>query len=265
VRNILYPFIFVVATVSLWETVATAQNVVAHRGYHLEDGCPENSIASLKASQRIGVYGSEFDIWLTKDGKVMICHNAAYESDPLKRKLKESDYRDLKRLKLANGEKVPTFEAYVKQAKKGAKGREVPTKLICEMKDHGSDSLNQALFAAAYGIIRKYGMEDMIVWQSFNLRLCSYAAGITGNHNVVCICTSLNNLITPTELNAAGVSGANYGYRIYDAHPEFIDQLHSFGMTAGLCAEDDMDIIRRMVASGVDTIGTNRPLDVLSL
>ena len=44
-----------------------------------------------------------------------------------------------------------------------------------------------------------------------------------------------------------------------------IDALHRLGLTAGLCAEDDMAVLHRFVEAGIDLIGTNRPLEALEL
>lgn len=40
--------------------------VIAHRGYWDCEGSAQNSIASLKKAAEAGVYGSEFDVQMTK-------------------------------------------------------------------------------------------------------------------------------------------------------------------------------------------------------
>ena len=53
--------------------------IVAHRGYWACEagGNSHNSIASLKAAQDLGVWGSEFDVNMTKDGELMVFHDDA--------------------------------------------------------------------------------------------------------------------------------------------------------------------------------------------
>ena len=41
--------------------------VIAHRGFWKTQGSAQNSITSLLKADSIGCYGSEFDVWLTKD------------------------------------------------------------------------------------------------------------------------------------------------------------------------------------------------------
>ena len=43
--------------------------------YH-KDGAAQNSVAALAKAQELGIYGSEFDVWITADGKV---HVALYK------------------------------------------------------------------------------------------------------------------------------------------------------------------------------------------
>ena len=51
--------------------------IVAHRGFWKSEqgGMSENSIASLKAAQDAGLWGSECDIHLTADDVIIVNHN----------------------------------------------------------------------------------------------------------------------------------------------------------------------------------------------
>ena len=53
--------------------------VIAHRGYWNCDGSAQNSIASLGKAQKLGIYGSEFDVWMTSDGVPVVFHDATVE------------------------------------------------------------------------------------------------------------------------------------------------------------------------------------------
>lgn len=235
-------------------TAANAQNVVAHRGFHLEKGVPENSIASLMASQRIGAWGSEFDIWLTADDVVVISHDHFYHTDSLKRVIKNTTYAELSDIRLSNGEPIPTFEAYVEQAAK------VPsTKLICELKQHGDEKRDFELFDKAYKIIRKHKMEDQIVWQTFSYSLCKHARSVSKDAKVVYISLTEKGYKPASKIAADGISGVNYKYTLLDSHPEFMEEARKLGITYGLCIEDNPETIARFVPLGIYTIGTNRP------
>ena len=58
-------------------SVMHAQNtqLIAHRGFWKTENSAQNSISSLKNAQQLGVYGSEFDVRMTKDSVLMINHD----------------------------------------------------------------------------------------------------------------------------------------------------------------------------------------------
>ena len=54
--------------------VSAQPQVIAHRGFHATDGSARNSIAALEKAQKLGVFGSECDVNLSKDGEVLVVH-----------------------------------------------------------------------------------------------------------------------------------------------------------------------------------------------
>lgn len=237
-----------------------ATRIVAHRGFHLEENTPENSLAALRASRRIGAWGSEFDIWLTRDDSVVVNHDKWFATDTARRVIAETDYADLQDVRLSNGEEIPTLAAFIAQTKE-----QPGTKLVCELKRHGSEERNRRLFDQAYRLAAREKVLNRFVWQTFDFGLCRYILEKDPHATVVWICTKEEKLRTPQEIAAAGISGVNFRYTLYDAHPDMIDALHRLGLTAGLCAEDDMAVLHRFVEAGIDLIGTNRPLEALEL
>lgn len=50
--------------------------IIAHRGYwNTQPKTSENSIKALENAQRLKIYGSEFDVRMTKDGILVINHD----------------------------------------------------------------------------------------------------------------------------------------------------------------------------------------------
>ena len=75
----------------------------------------------------------EFDVWLTKDNKLVINHDPVY-------KMKYMEYSKgdaLTGLKLSNGENLPSLEQYLEAGKK------CNTKLILELKALNSKSVKR--------------------------------------------------------------------------------------------------------------------------
>ena len=79
-----------------------AKQVIAHRGYWKTEGSAQNSISSLQNTYKIGVYGSEFDVHITRDGEVVVFHDDDVEGI----KIENANYADIKDKRLKNGEKI---------------------------------------------------------------------------------------------------------------------------------------------------------------
>ena len=53
--------------------------VIAHRGFWDTPGSAQNSIAALIKADSIGCYGSEFDVWLSKDNVLIVNHDPRFK------------------------------------------------------------------------------------------------------------------------------------------------------------------------------------------
>ena len=62
-------------TVSLTDAAMPYPRLCAHRGF----GGPENSLVSLASAVDLGAEEIEFDIWVTRDGEIVACHDADLE------------------------------------------------------------------------------------------------------------------------------------------------------------------------------------------
>ena len=82
--------------------------ITAHRGYWKceEAKNAQNSIASFRLAQEYGLWGSEFDVRLTKDNVVVVNH----DSDINGKVVRDHNYDDIKDELLSNGEKICTLE-----------------------------------------------------------------------------------------------------------------------------------------------------------
>ncbi len=93
-----------------------AGGICAHRGYSA--GFPENTKTAFAAAIKAGVQMVEFDVRLTKDGKLVVIHNETVDKTTNgKGKVSEMTYKQISQLdagswknKKFKGEKIPTFE-----------------------------------------------------------------------------------------------------------------------------------------------------------
>ena len=101
--------------------------VVAHRGFWTAEGSAQNSIRALVKADSIGCWGSEFDVWMTQDGKLVVNHDDNINGIVIE----TSTSKEVTAQKLANGEHVPYLSAYLDAFRKHPN-----LKVVCELKAH---------------------------------------------------------------------------------------------------------------------------------
>ncbi len=228
-------------------------HIVAHRGYH-PGNIPENSIASLEAAQKLGVYGSELDVYITTDSVVVLYHDTTLRgtSDHADNvgfkglRVDECSYEQLKPYKLCNGEGLPTLEDYVVQAKKYPK-----TKLILEIKGHNSHEKNMRVTKACYEIIKNSNMQDQVEYISFNYEICKKLVEYDPNAMV----QYLGGNKKPADVFKDGIRGIDYRHDLLT--DEMIQSAHELGMTVNVWTINSQSEIARFLNKGVDLVTTD--------
>ena len=225
--------------------------VVAHRGYWNCEaaGFSENSIASLKAAQDSLCWGSECDIRLTRDGVVIVNHN----KDINGKIVEEYDFEDFTGDLLPNGERRPTLDEYIEQAKVGFPG----TKLIIELKSLSSEEKESLLVEKTFKALKAHGAYDpkniiFITFSHFMCRKIATEAPEFANQY-------LNGDIAPADLALEGINGIDYETNVFKAHPEWIEQSRALGMSTNVWTVNKPEDIKYMIGLGVGAITTNCP------
>lgn len=87
------------------------ETYIAHRGLFRPENIPENSCAAFACAVEQG-YGIELDVQLTKDGQLVVFHDATLtRMCGVKRTLRECTYRELSEFTLGKStEKIPLFQ-----------------------------------------------------------------------------------------------------------------------------------------------------------
>lgn len=82
----------------------------AHRGFHSEEGVPENSMAAFRRAKELG-YGIEMDVQLTKDNVMVIHHDYHLKRTcGVNRYIKDLTYEELSKYRLmGTRERIPRF------------------------------------------------------------------------------------------------------------------------------------------------------------
>ena len=233
---------------------AGAQNtkVVAHRGYWDTPNNAQNSITALETAQKIPVYGSEFDVNMTSDGVMVVSHGPKLESIP---DVQKASYKEVKKVRLKNGEKVPTLKQYLKQGKKG------DIKLIFELKVHPAWEIENTAVRKSVEMVKKMNLEKQVEFISFSLEACKQLAQLMPE----CMVQYLNGKIPPKELKEMGIMGVDYHYSNFEQNPQWVKEAHDLGMIVNVWTVNNEEMMQKMIDLKVDYITTDAPEKALEL
>ena len=224
--------------------------VIAHRGYWKTEGSAQNSIRSLLKADSIDVYGSEVDVWLSADGIPMVNHDATVILNGKKLSMEETTADTLKQVKLANGESLPSFEAYL-----DAFATCENTKLIVEFKTHKEKTHEDELAAKVIQTVHKRHLQNRVEYISFGKNLVEQVRKLDPKAKIY----YLNGDLTPAELSAMGTAGLDYHYNVLFRHPEWVKQAHVKDLKVNVWTVNSQEDIQKVIDLGVDFITTDEP------
>ena len=250
-KNILFTFYFLLLSIALFGKT----QVIAHRGYWQQEGSAKNSISSLKNAQELGVYGSELDVHITSDGVPVVNHDDSIQGYDIN----HTPFRELKQVKLENGEPIPTLKAYLKQAMKNK-----DTKLIIEIKYKKDADLEKRTVHSVVDLVKKLNMEQQVEYISFSMNICKELLQETPNTPIAYLAYK-DFIFSPKELKDTGVSGLDYYYTLLLQKPEWIQEAKSLGLSVNAWTVNDPQIIQKLIDLKVDYITTDEPEKTLEL
>lgn len=226
--------------------------VIAHRGHWNCNGAAMNSVAAMKNAYNAGVYGSEFDVHSTADGVVVVNH----DDDIHGVVIEHAKYADIKDMKLANGETLPTLRQYLAEGKKLGK-----MQLILEIKSHETPEMENSCVAEAVKEVAEAGLKSRVDYISFSMNACEQVL----NCDPAAAVYYLGSDVAPDTLKAKGMAGMDYYGEAIARNPEWVKRCHELGMKVNVWTIDEVRDIQRFVDAGVDYITTNKPEEALKI
>lgn len=145
--------------------------VAAHRGWCAK--YPENTMPAFRAALEIGVDQLETDVRITKDGELVLIHDATVDRTT-NGTGKVCDYtlEELRALDAGNGEKIPTLTEFMELVK------DHPTLTIdLELKEYplpGWEAVSYDVCDRVLKIVEEYGFADRMVINSWSGKLNEY-------------------------------------------------------------------------------------------
>lgn len=240
----------------------SAVDIIAHRG--ASHDAPENTLAAFQLGWKQQADAVELDIWLTKDGKIIVCHDSdTKRTTGTAKKIPESTLAELRALEAGSwkdakwkGEKLPTLTEALAAIPAGKRlvieikcGPEVLPELERDLKASGKPA-------------------SQLVIISFGYEVCAQAKKLFPQIPVLFLSSfkqdKASSTWTPTaetlikKAKAAGLDGLNLSHKgPLDA--AFVNQTHAAGLKFYVWTVNDADVARKLLAAGADGITTDRP------
>ncbi|MBQ3005023.1 MAG: hypothetical protein IJD88_03745 [Clostridia bacterium] len=236
------------------EKLTPYPRVCAHRGFNTI--APENSMAAWGAAIALGAEEIEFDLWETKDGVIVSCHDATLDRvSNGEGKVYEHTYEELKQLDFGSkfdekfkGIGIVTFEEILKKfACHVIMNIHVKTKdKTCE---YNPDSLKKIV-----ALIDKYDCKEYVYFMCGNDNFLKVAQEIAPD---ICRCCGGGN--APWEIvDRAILYGCKKVQFFRDKfNQEMVDKAHANGIICNAFYADDVEKAKRYLEMGIDTILTN--------
>jgi len=232
--------------------------VIGHRG--AMGHCPENTFASFERALELGADWIELDVHLTRDGALAVIHdetvNRTTDGHGL---VKEHTLAELKQLDAGRwfgpdfvGQRVPVLDEVLVWA------RERNTVVDIEIK-------NAPIYYA--------GIEEAVVESLDRAGMAEQVIVISFDHGSVQRVKALDSRVATGVLYSARPTDGGLGLaRAAQADavlpqwafvtPEDVDLAHRADLVVAPWATSDPEVLRGLIAAGVDAIGTNHP-DIL--
>ena len=226
----------------------------AHKG--ASGYLPENTLEAFELAAKMNADGVELDVGLTKDKRVVVIHDekidkvsngqgaiSMYTLDELKKF--DFGYHFYNELR---GYRIPTLEEVLELL--------APTGLMINIELKVVPG--PALPAACVEIVRKMGMEDRVIYSSFDHMQLMRAKAADPD----ALIAPLYHIMLANPWNYAKDIGA------FAVHPQdrlipqidgYIDRCHEAGIRVHAWTTDDPDTIKYLLNNNCDAIITNYP------
>jgi glycerophosphoryl diester phosphodiesterase len=232
--------------------------VIGHRG--AMGHRPENTFASFERALELGADWIELDVHLTRDGALAVIHDELVDRTTNGHGLvKDHTLAELKRLDAGAwfgseyvGQRIPTLDEVLVWA------REHNTVVDIEIKN--APIYYAGIEEAVVDSLDRAAMAEQVIVISFDHRSVQRVKTLDAR-----IVTGVLYSARPTDgglgLAHAAQADAVLPHWAY-VTAEDVRVAHAAGLAVAPWASSDPEVLRRLIAAGVDAIGTNHP-DIL--
>lgn len=236
--------------------------VIAHRGANKY--APQNTLAAFKKAYELGCDGFETDVHITKDGKVVICHNYTIdETSTGKGKVADMTLDELKGYdfgsyysKKFEGTKIPTLDEFLSFV-------ETTDISVLNIEIKSPKEAETAIVKETIKAVKEHNLFDRLLISSFDPKLLIEAKMIDSK----CKTGFLYSLKSPTLLQMAWRQlrftksigcDAVHPHHVF-VNKKFVEDAHNMGIKVNPWTVDGVFTIDRLLKIGCDGIITDLP------
>ena len=228
--------------------VAAQPKVISHRGYWTAPNSAQNSLASFTKADSVGVFGSEIDVWLTADDKLIVNHDRVYKGTDIN--MEKATLKEITSIVLPNGENLPTLDAYLRLV-----AAKPDTRLILEMKSLSDLKREDLAAEKIVKALRKYNLLDRTDIIAFSINACLAFKKLMPDGRIF----YLNGDLAPRSIKKLGLTGIDYSMSVLRKNPKWVEQAHKEGLEVNVWTVDTEEDMRYFIDLGVDYITTDYP------
>ena len=228
--------------------VAAQPKVISHRGYWTAPNSAQNSLASFTKADSVGVFGSEIDVWLTADDKLIVNHDRVYKGTDIN--MEKSTLKEITSIVLPNGENIPTLDAYLRLV-----ATKPNTRLILEMKSLSDLKREDLAAEKIIKALRKYNLLDRTDIIAFSINACLAFKKLMPDGRIF----YLNGDLAPRSIKKLGLTGIDYSMSVLRKNPKWVEQAHKEGLEVNVWTVDSEEDMKYFIGLGVDYITTDYP------
>jgi glycerophosphoryl diester phosphodiesterase len=206
---------------------------------------PENTLSSYKKALELGVDAVELDVRMTKDGEIIVIHDAEVDRTTNGKGLvSQLTLKEIKQFNIEKDQKIPTLEEALDFLDK-------KMKVLIELKETGFEG-------KMLKTIQKKGLEKNVIIVSFLEEALRKVRELNGIVETGFIYTKHKNPIkTASDLKA------NYLLPLYRfTHTADVQKAHQNGLKVIVWTINKSEEVAEYVKKGVDGITSDRP-DIL--
>ena len=229
--------------------------IQAHRG---ASTChPENTLEAFSAAIEQGADGIELDVHLSKDGEIVVAHDAQLERvSNGTGYINDHTLEELKALDIGwfplegNAYRIPTLSEVFSLVK--------PSGLFVNVELKTTERLYPDLPAKLLALADEYGMGERVIYSSFNHYSLKHIKALDPKARIGLLYEL--GIVDPwVYANYVGADAIHPHYYVIAALPETVALCHEHGVKVNVWTVDDPGAIRLMLKCAVDGIITNKP------